>query len=320
MADAIGRSCPLCGEPITKKWGRICPTCLSERITWLVASQKWSLAKKVEYSVEVLRRVMTEGHLPVAVCVSGGKASTVLVHLAKKHLPANQVTYWFGDTRVEYPETYDFLRELDWNWALDLKWIKTPHNPFRVFAEKGIPVGGKRRDNWPKGVRDKLNIGSECCRLLKHGPIDSAIKKAGITKVLLGIQASESTQRKFGWADYGEIFTTKKGKTRIWPLSIWRDEDIWAYHEKHDIPFCKVYSMGYKRNGCWPCCMDVLFKDGALWTLEEQHPRHFNTLMKKGFGEVINEFKRLKMAESTRSRWKKVRELPDRRGCFRSDE
>jgi len=291
-------------------------SCLSAGVKELRRLQALPFADKIQRTKQTLRW-WEKKYNHCGVSVSGGKASTVLAHLYLSTWPREKLSFWFGDTRLELPETYSFLRQLDAEWNLDLHWIRTPHSPWAVFSEFGWPVGGKRRHNWPTDAKARAHIGSECCRLLKHGPLDRAHKDAGIKVIGLGMQASESTQRRINWVEFGEEHTRKKDNmTRLQPLGIWTDEDIWAYHEAFRIPHSQVYDMGYRRNGCWACGMDISFADSGLWQLEKSHPKHFATLMRKGMGEVINAYRLACVADGKRRGGAAVKRLPDRHGCF----
>ena len=69
----------------------------------------------------------------------------------------------------------------------------------------------------------------------------------------VGLQASESMVRRLSFFREGEVFDSKKYKTRIVrPLMIWTDKDIWDYHEQESIPYNPLYDK-MKRNGCMPC-------------------------------------------------------------------
>lgn len=66
-------------------------------------------------------------------------------------------------------------------------------------------------------------------------------------------KASESMVRRLSFFREGEVFDSKKYKTRICrPLMIWTDKDLWDYHKKFKIPRNSLYDL-MDRNGCMPC-------------------------------------------------------------------
>jgi 3'-phosphoadenosine 5'-phosphosulfate sulfotransferase (PAPS reductase)/FAD synthetase len=126
----------------------------------------------------------------------------------------------------------------------------------------------------------------------------------GVDGVFLGILAGESRQRMFNFLDYGEWYYPKS--QRVWkchPLAIWTDEDIWAYIRRFDVPYAKLYDMGFhhevtgewihhKRNGCMFCGMDIKFPNNHLAIMRRTHPKAWDVLMKKrGLGKVLIKLK-----------------------------
>jgi 3'-phosphoadenosine 5'-phosphosulfate sulfotransferase (PAPS reductase)/FAD synthetase len=47
------------------------------------------------------------------------------------------------------------------------------------------------------------------------------------------------------------VFQTKNPRSR--PMSIWTEEDVWAYIRKYDLDYSPIYDMGYARTGCVFC-------------------------------------------------------------------
>jgi phosphoadenosine phosphosulfate reductase len=61
----------------------------------------------------------------IAVAWTGGKDSTVLLHLVRETFE-NKVPFkvFFNDSTLEFPEIYQFVKQLSNNWQLDLIWQK----------------------------------------------------------------------------------------------------------------------------------------------------------------------------------------------------
>ena len=136
-------------------------------------------------------------------------------------------------------------------------------------------------------------ISSYCCDYLKEKPATKLQKELGSTVILLGNLVAESRTRWFAWLDRGPLYYGKKRKLwTVWPLWCWTDEDIWQYHEEFSLPHCTIYDLGHKRNGCWPCGMDIGIPGNHLSRLRLSHPKLWRFLMvEKGLGKELIKIK-----------------------------
>jgi phosphoadenosine phosphosulfate reductase len=69
--------------------------------------------------------------------------------------------------------------------------------------------------------------------------------------VITGIRAEESVSRS-------ERLSFEKNYRRddswfLHPIIGWASDEIWHYIRINDIPYCKLYDMGWKRIGCLFC-------------------------------------------------------------------
>ena len=67
------------------------------------------------------------------------------------------------------------------------------------------------------------------------------------------------------------------------PLSFWTDADIWEYIRTYDIPYCKIYDMGYVRTGCIFCMFGVHLdsEPNRFQRLQRTHPQLWRYCMKQ---------------------------------------
>ena len=261
---------------------------------------KLPLDNKIRYANRLIEYTLSIHTNPV-VCWSGGKDSTVLLHLILKHKPDIQVI--FNDSGVEFPETLDFVKFLKKAWSLNLHIVRPigGESFWDCVKQYGWPIFGKatamsvekarRSGNYRAQLSElernllesNVQISSRCCLLLKEKPSKKIESILNSDLKYLGLMASESRNRTRLWVDHGDYYYVKRyfGRKRgIWkasPLSIWREKDIWGYHSKHDMPYCKLYDKGHVRNGCWPCAMGV--RRGQLKRLRNSHPKLFDHLI-----------------------------------------
>lgn len=114
----------------------------------------WTLEKKIEYADRLLKRVLKKHDRPV-VCWSGGKDSTVLLHLALRHNP--EIDVLFNDTGVEFPETRQFVDQIVEDWGIVNFHLAKPERGegfWDVTKQYGWPILGKEQsDNIERGRR-----------------------------------------------------------------------------------------------------------------------------------------------------------------------
>ena len=96
---------------------------------------------------EWVREFGTDG---VYVSFSGGKDSTVLLHLVRELYP--DIPAVFCDTGLEYPEIRQFVKTWD-----NVVWLKPKKNFFQVCEEYGFPLISKEVSETVYGARRYLH-------------------------------------------------------------------------------------------------------------------------------------------------------------------
>ena len=88
--------------------------------------------------------------------------------------------------------------------------------------------------------------------------------------------ACESSLRTSNWLRYGcNAFDNKKAVSA--PLSFWTDADIWEYIHTYNIPYSKIYDMGYVRTGCIFCMFGAHLeaRPNRFERMERDYPRQY---------------------------------------------
>lgn len=175
------------------------------------------------------------------VSFSGGKDSTVVSDLVRKALARPDVIHIFGNTTLEFPETYAYIKRFkEQNPRTPLLRAENKEQDFYNLCDTFGPPSRALR--W-------------CCTIFKTGFIGEKIKKTfGEKKTVLtfyGIRRNESTSRSL----YERSSEGKKISKQLVasPIIDWFDYDIWLYLMTASIDFNKAYRYGYTRVGCW-CC------------------------------------------------------------------
>ena len=244
----------------------------------------------------------------IYISFSGGKDSTVLIHLCRQLYP--DLVGLYSDTGLEFPEIRDFVQTFD-NIT-----IVTPKMHHREMLKKcGYPVVSKEQAEWIYRIRSgtssgaiqkafyglnldgtptrfklseqwkyllnaPFNIGSGCCKEMKLKPIAEYVKKTGRVPIM-GTTASESALRAQKFMQYG-FYNLEGKKAQCTPMSIWTDDDVWEYIRRFNLPYCKIYDMGYDRTGCVFCMFGAhLDKEpNRFQKLQRTHPDLWRYCMK----------------------------------------
>lgn len=267
------------------------------------------LALPLEEKVKIARYRIEEWYEywngNVYVSFSGGKDSTVLLHLVRSIYP--EVKAVFINNGLEFPEVREFVRTVD-----NVIWLR-PRITFKQVIERyGYPVIskeqaqyirvyrttdneeikrkkwyrlknglGKISERWKFLVNAPFKISEQCCYHLREGPALSFEKRTGM-RPFIGLLANESRRRRHVFLKHGcNIFNSKRPVSK--PLSIWTEEDVWNYIKKYNLPYCKIYDLGYEGTGCIACMFGVHMEKepNKFQRLKTTHPKLWEYCMYK---------------------------------------
>ncbi|KKM80081.1 hypothetical protein LCGC14_1343400, partial [marine sediment metagenome] len=247
--------------------------------------QSLPLAQKVRLSEVRIRQWYDYWHGQVYVAFSGGKDSTVLLHLVRSLYP--NIPAVFCDTGLEYPEIKEFVKATE-----NVVWIK-PKMTFKQVIEKyGYPVVSKEQAQYieqcqnptPKniisrrrrltgidgqGVQKKsgmiskkwlslinapFKVSGTCCDALKKRPFNKYAKESQ-RKPFIGTMACDSFLRRQSYLKHQCNMFGNKSQSR--PLSVWLQDDVWSYIHANNLVYSKIYDMGEKNTGCMFCMFGI---------------------------------------------------------------
>jgi 3'-phosphoadenosine 5'-phosphosulfate sulfotransferase (PAPS reductase)/FAD synthetase len=226
----------------------------------LAKRQSWPLDVKIAWAKAKIREWYSAHAGKVYVSFSGGKDSTVLLHLVRSMYP--EVPAVYSDTGLEFPEIRKFVLKFDnveiihperdgerlkfpkviteCGWCFPSK--NVARNVYYARQEKkwakmtllGLNFDGSpsryRRTHfmkWAYLTQSNFLISKKCCDLMKERPLDMYAKRTG-RAAIIGTMTDESMQRKQGWLKTGcNAFDSERPISK--PLSVWTEQDVLTY-------------------------------------------------------------------------------------------
>jgi len=166
---------------------------------------------------------------------SFGAESALLIHMATQVMPDIRIIT--VDTGYLFPETHEFMEDLQHRFHLNLWRYHTKNDPIAYLKEAGETEATVRID------RDR------CCEVNKNEPFDRAMQKHQPKAWLRGIRRDQSTTRQdrkiVEWSKRFSLYAVS-------PLLNWSSREIYRYMKQHDLPFHPLYEKGYASIGCNP--------------------------------------------------------------------
>ena len=287
--------------------------------------QNYPLWMKVEKTKQRIREWYEYYNGEVYISFSGGKDSTVLLHIVRSMYP--DVEAVFSDTGLEYPEIKEFVK------SFDNVTIVRPEMSFKqVVEQKGYPIISKSVSNcvrlakkniedgkdtlrvrqirgletgsifnkgkWEFLLNAPFKVSDECCSHLKKKPLNKFTKESG-KKPMMATMASEGGVRRDAYLKTG-CNAFNNGKSQ--PMGFWREEDVFEYILENKLSIAPIYGEiiktenGYttsqeKRTGCIFCAFGCHLEKSPnrFERMRESHPHlHKYCMETLGMKDVLD--------------------------------
>ena len=177
------------------------------------------------------------------VAFSGGKDSVVTLDLVQRALPHNEFKVLFGDTGMEFPDTYrtvEIIHDFCSDNNIEFIVAKSDYSPEYTWSKFGPPATVNR---W-------------CCSVHKTSPqvnlLRETLGKPNFTGMaFIGVRGSESLARNE--YDFISIGEKHKGQYNCNPILEWNSAELYIYIYMHDLYLNEAYKKGNRRAGCLVC-------------------------------------------------------------------
>jgi phosphoadenosine phosphosulfate reductase len=184
---------------------------------------------------------------------SGGKDSTVVLDLVMKvakEIDKKIPPVLFIDHGDHFQETWDMLNKYTKEWSLRLVIAKN-EKVINAVKEGEITISdigdenitearkiGFAGDTFPYSL--DTDVGNH---LLKTVAMNQTVRKFGFDALFTGIRWDENTARSTE-----RFFSARENPphTRVHPILLFRERDIWDYMFKYDLPIHPKYREGFR--------------------------------------------------------------------------
>jgi thioredoxin-dependent adenylylsulfate APS reductase len=140
-------------------------------------------------------------------------------------------------------ETYDLIDRVRDRYDIDIEVYYPDQDELtQMVTQHGV-----------NAFYNSVSLRLMCCELRKVNPLNRAL--SGVGAWITGLRRSQSAIRSD--VSKVEIDHQHGGILKINPLADWTEEQVWSYIRKNDVPYNKLYDMGYTSIGCAPCTRPV---------------------------------------------------------------
>ena len=244
----------------------------------------YSTKNVYETTKERIRFIFDEfyGKRKIVVSFSGGKDSTVILHIVKEIMDERgikTIPVFFCDQEVEAPQTIEYIR-----YIMNLNWVE-PYWVQSFFQEWNASKGG-----W----FNVWGIGEKWCREKEpkgtFTDVDYPVKqhfKAVLDSMqsyhfgqdyvaIGGVRIQESTTRRCGLTrgkcykdiTWGKTANTKGGLV-LYPIWDWLLNDVWYYIFSNKIKYCSLYNYYITMKPLMKCRVSSFIHENSIQGLKE---------------------------------------------------
>lgn len=238
-----------------------------------------SIDEKNAKSVSIIREaIKTTGVDAISIAITGGKDSTTNLWLFKnacEEMGVRLPVCMFIDEGDVFDEINEFVEHIKRLWSLKIEVLKNQDVASKA-ANIGDPIQVSSLNETNRAALAEMGFTGDdfefvpdstvCNHLMKTVPMREFIVKNGIKVLSTAIRWDEQEARK-----KEEYFSprTNPEHTRLHPILHFSERDIWIATFKYEIPYNKLYRLGYRSLGAR--CATGKASDVPAWMQDLEH-------------------------------------------------
>lgn len=218
-----------------------------------------NIDEKIVKSKSIIREAVERfGIDRIAIAITGGKDSTTNLWLFKNtcdELSLRLPVCMFIDEGDVFDEIKEFINYIKDIWSLEIAYLKNEDvsskaraigNIVKVSSLSEVNQSALKEINFSEQEFNFVPDSPICNHLMKTVPMRDFIVKNNIKALSTAIRWDEQEARKDE-----EYFSPRANPkhTRVHPILHFKERDIWIAIFKYDIPFNKLYKLGYRSLG-----------------------------------------------------------------------
>jgi phosphoadenosine phosphosulfate reductase len=220
---------------------------------------KLHIDEKIGKSKSIIREAVERfGVDRIALAITGGKDSTTNLWLSKQvcdEMGIKLPVCMFIDEGDVFDEIREFVTYIKQLWSLEIAYLKNENvsskatgigNAVQVSSLNETNQSALKEINFSEQEFNFIPDSPICNHLMKTVPMRDFIIKNNLKALSIAIRWDEQEARK------GEEYfssRTNPEHVRVHPILHLRERDIWIAIFKYDIPFNKLYKLGYRSLG-----------------------------------------------------------------------
>jgi phosphoadenosine phosphosulfate reductase len=244
---------------------------------------------------ETLDYVVDRFHPRLYVACSFQKEASVIMDMLLRIEPSAR--FFTLDTDLLFDETYETKRALEARYDVEIDvyrglplgaqealhgpelWKSNPDaccgirkvTPLKRALEerydveidvyRGLPLGAQEALHGPELWKSNPDA---CCGIRKVTPLKRALEDVDCW--VAGLRRAQSDSRRFSSK---LAFDERHGLWKANPLADWTEAQVWAYIDKHDVPYNPLHDRGYESIGCTHCTLPSSGRDGRWAELDK---------------------------------------------------
>src|SRR5262249_47140020 len=184
----------------------------------------------------ILRWAVQRFHPRLTMATAFGAEGCCIIHMLAEIEPGVRV--FNLDTGYQFAETLELRERIKERYGIEVEFVRPELTVAEYEAEHGGPLYRIRPD--------------QCCYDRKILPLRRTL--AGRDAWISAIRSDQTAHR----AAAGVVqWDAKFNLVKVNPLLSWSKQDVWAFINKHEIPYNTLHDQGYPSIGCWPCTQPV---------------------------------------------------------------